>query len=82
MRDSLGKSCWIVWLDKKRVLDDCWFVLKVVPRALSDDEGTERPRKKSKKSSSDLGPMDLPGHVECLMTLCRLVIMVVSFPNH
>ncbi|GKD67999.1 hypothetical protein Tco_1322089, partial [Tanacetum coccineum] len=43
-----------------------------VPKPPSDDEGTERPRKKSKKSSL-MGPKDLLSHVDHLVTLSRLV---------
>ncbi|GJV03968.1 putative reverse transcriptase domain-containing protein [Tanacetum coccineum] len=40
----------------------------VVPKPPSDDEGTERPRKKSKKSSFD-GTEGLPSHVDHLVIL-------------
>ena len=41
-------------------------------KPLSDDEGTERPRKKPNKSSL-VGTRNLSNHMKHLVTLCRLV---------
>ncbi|GKC99260.1 hypothetical protein Tco_1169535, partial [Tanacetum coccineum] len=75
----------LAWARMERDITERRFYLDMVCigailKPPSDEEDTERSRKKSKKSSSD-GARDLLSHVNHLVTLSRLVYHLIMPPK-